>query len=147
MRSQELRDSKSPPALADETRLGEWLAYFGIGVRNTDGYGAELTIDAYLDWGGLIINTTESSPGDDCIVTQAITWPYAAYKFDIPSPRPYWYANDHESVVNKCGPDTEELQEQLAEHDNGLLQVCHYTPKMCMDDCSRGVDMATIEFN
>ena len=33
----------------------------------------------------------------------------------------------------------------LSFHENGILRTCHYVPNDCLDDCSFGVDIASLE--
>lgn len=102
-----------PPADIDFDR--EWVVFFGIGVRNTGGYSASLdSLEYYPGFGALVVRTREVSPGFDCIVTQALTNPYALYRF--PRPRnARWYTSRHESETRRCGPSPEELQADVAD--------------------------------
>ena len=43
--------------------------------------------------------------------------------------------------------DPEANQIYLAFRDDGLLERCHYIPSGCQDDCSMGVDIASIDFS
>jgi hypothetical protein len=93
----------------------EWVAYFAMGARSTGGYGASITgITDISWWGGLILETKDSSPGHDCIVTQAFTAPYAMVTFEIPEYMPSWYDVDATSETHLCSPTEEENQERLA---------------------------------
>lgn len=100
------------PAEVDFSK--EWVAFYGAGSRNTGGYGASITSLAQLPGQGLILETQHSSPGIDCIVTQAFTTPHMIVKFDIPSPTPRWAVSDHEDIVTRCGPSNADRQVELA---------------------------------
>jgi hypothetical protein len=92
----------------------EWVAFYGLGTRNTGGFGASITGISNLPyWGGMVLETQDNSPGSDCFVTQAITWPYTLVKFEAPDPTPSWFAVDHESEVTKCGPDNDDRLVEL----------------------------------
>lgn len=102
-----------PPADIDFDN--EWVVFFGLGVRNTGGFGASIdSLEYYAGFGALVVRTREVSPGFDCIVTQALTNPYALYRFAKPS-RARWYTSRHESESRRCGPSPEELQSDLAD--------------------------------
>ncbi len=101
-------------APADIDWDNQWVAFFGSGLRNTGGYGASITGLSQLPSGGLVLSTVASSPGFDCIVTQALTTPHMIVAFDIPSPTPRWAVSDHEDVVNRCGPTQDERRAELA---------------------------------
>ncbi len=96
----------------------EWVAFYGLGTRNSGGFSATITGVSNLPyWGGMVLETKDASPGIDCLVTQAITWPYTVVKFAAPDPAPTWFAADHESEVYKCGPDNDD---RLAELEDSL---------------------------
>lgn len=94
----------------------EWVAFYGIGTRNTGGFSASITSVIDLpDWGGMLLAISDSSPGSDCFVTQAITFPYTLVKFPAPTSAPTWFAVDSESEVQKCGPDNDDRLDELAQ--------------------------------
>jgi len=93
----------------------EWVAFTGAGIRNTGGFGATITgMREIQGGGGIVLETVHSSPGFDCIVTQAFTTPHSIVKFDIPNPTPRFALSDHEDVVQRCSPTNEERQVELA---------------------------------
>jgi hypothetical protein len=93
----------------------EWVAFYGLGTRNTGGFSATISGISNLPyWGGMVLETQDNSPGSDCFVTQAITWPYTLVKFEAPEPTPTWFSVDHESEVTKCGPDNEDRLDELS---------------------------------
>ena len=102
------------PASVDFDR--QWVAFYGAGLRNTGGYAAEILGVHHLPAeGGLVLETRHTSPGFDCIVTQALTWPHAIVAFDVPAVAPTWATSDHEDVTHSCSPEPDDLQVQLAE--------------------------------
>jgi hypothetical protein len=104
------------PAPAEVDFDREWVAFYGAGLRSTGGFSAEiLGVHHLAEIGGLLVETRHRSPGFDCIVTQAMTWPHTVVKFDIPAPAPTWAAGDHEDRVHSCSPTSEERQAELAE--------------------------------
>ncbi len=101
------------PASIDFSR--NWVAFYGTGTKNTGGHGAEITgVEYSASLRSLILSTKATSPGNDCLVTQAFTTPHMLVTFRIPSPRPLAAYSDNESVVERCGPDNSERLEQLA---------------------------------
>jgi len=116
------------PADVDFDR--EWIAFYGAGTRNTGGYSA--TISSLLNVPSvelLVLETEHKSPGFDCIVTQAITWPHDLVKFEIPNTVPTWATSEHHDETYLCSPSPDEhladllesqsvFEELKAEHDN-----------------------------
>jgi hypothetical protein len=93
----------------------EWVAFYGLGTRNTGGFSARITgVSNLPNWGGMVLETQDASPGADCFVTQAITWPYTLVKFAAPDPTPTWFVVDSDSEVYKCGPDNDDRLTELA---------------------------------
>jgi hypothetical protein len=94
----------------------EWVAFYGVGTRNTGGFGASITSLTLLpEWyGGMIMETKSTSPGSDCMVTMAITWPHTLVKFEAPSYMPDWFSVDSEDETYKCGPDNDDRLAELA---------------------------------
>lgn len=81
----------------------EWVVFYGMGVRNTGGYSAEVTGLRYSAGGrSLTVSTKGTSPGANCIVTQALTSPHFVAKFTIPAPRPHYALADHSDAVRDC---------------------------------------------
>lgn len=101
------------PAAVDFSR--EWVAFYGSGTQNSGGHQANITGIRTLSDGGLLIETEAVSPGFDCLVTQAITFPHTVVKFTIPSPRPTFAVGDHHDRVQNCGPEPTDLEAQLAD--------------------------------
>lgn len=70
----------NPPASVDFSH--EWLAVYSAGVKSTGGYTAEILHVRLSDSGKSVKVTAKlTSPGTDCIVTQALTKPVAVVKF------------------------------------------------------------------
>jgi hypothetical protein len=70
----------TPPASIDFSR--DWLAVYSAGVKSTGGYTAEILHVRLSDSGKSVKVTSKlTSPGADCIVTQALTKPVAIVKF------------------------------------------------------------------
>ena len=93
----------------------EWVLFFGTGIKNTGGYGAEVTDLAYsASLRSLVVSTMATSPGLDCVVTQAFTTPHQLVKFSVPSPRPLFALADAEAEERRCSPTNEERQAELA---------------------------------
>ena len=104
------------PAPDDINFDNEWVAFYGLGTRNTGGYGASIASISNLPyWGGMILDITSSAPGADCFVTQAITWPHTLVKFAAPDPAPTWFSAHHEDETYNCGPTPDSRQTELAE--------------------------------
>lgn len=94
----------------------EWVAFFGTGIKNTGGYGAQITsVSLYAGVGALVLETKATSPGDDCIVTQAFTNPHHVVKFAIPAPRPAFALAASASEVRRCSPTQDERLEMLGD--------------------------------
>jgi hypothetical protein len=103
-------------APADVDFKHEWVAFFGTGLKNTGGFGAQITsVSLYANLGALVLGTKATSPGFDCLVTQAFTTPHNVVKFAIPSPRPTFALAAAESKIQKCGPSNAERLEELAD--------------------------------
>lgn len=70
----------APPASLDFDH--DWLAVYSAGVRTTGGYHATIE-HLRLSDSGLTVKVTShlTTPGADCIVTQALTKPVAVVKF------------------------------------------------------------------
>lgn len=103
-------------APADVDFSKEWVAFYGTGLQNTGGYSAEVTGLAYsASLRSLIVSTHATSPGPDCVVTQALTTPHQVVKFAIPSPRPLFALADASSEVRRCSPSNAERLVELAE--------------------------------
>jgi hypothetical protein len=101
------------PAEIDFSR--EWVAFYGSGLHNTGGFSAQITGIRYdAAQRQLILETLHTSPGFDCIVTQAFTTPHTLVKFAIPSPRPTFAVSQHRDEERRCSPTPEELQAELA---------------------------------
>ena len=93
----------------------EWVAFYGSGARNSGGHQANISGIRTLSDGGLLIETEAVSPGFDCLVTQAITFPHTVVTFLVPSQRPTWAVRDHHDRTQNCGPEPTDLQAQLAD--------------------------------
>lgn len=93
----------------------EWVAFYGLGARNSGGFAASIEGISNLPyWGGMVLDTKDISPGFDCLVTKAITFPYTLVKFDALEPAPSWFAVDNESEVTKCGPTNDDRLDELS---------------------------------
>ncbi len=94
----------------------EWVAFFGSGSKNTGGYSARITgVSLFTNLGALLLETKATSPGDDCIVTQAFTNPHQLVKFTIPAQRPTIAFASSSNEVRRCSPTNAERLEQLAD--------------------------------
>lgn len=94
----------------------EWVAFFGTGSKNTGGFSAAITgISYYANVGAIVLDTKATSPGFDCIVTQAFTTPHTVVKFDIPAPRPTFALASNKNETRRCSPSNEEHLEALAD--------------------------------
>lgn len=104
------------PSPSDVDFSKEWVAFYGTGLKNTGGFGADITgIRMHAGIGAIVLETKATSPGFDCIVTQAFTTPHTVVKFAIPSPRPHFAFTDNTSEVKKCSPSNAEHLESLAD--------------------------------
>ena len=123
------------PAPADVDFSREWVAFYGLGVRNTGGYSAEiLSVTNIASAELLVLETKSQSPGPDCIVTQAITYPFAAIKFEIPEVVPTWATSEHSAETYSCSlPEPDEC---TANDDCADGEVCMpgYCPFWCHVD-------------
>jgi hypothetical protein len=100
------------PAEVDFSK--EWVAFYGGGLHNTGGFGADIVNVELTGDGGLVLSTKSISPGLDCAVTQAFTTPHMAVKFAIPSPRPFYAVGDHEHETRRCSSTNEDHLAELA---------------------------------
>jgi hypothetical protein len=102
------------PAEVDFSR--SWVAFYGAGLKNTGGFSAEITGLSFLpEDGGLVLSTRATSPGFDCLVTQALTTPHTLVTFAIPSPRPTFALADHADEVRRCSPSNADHLAALAD--------------------------------
>lgn len=91
----------------------EWVAYYTAGMQTSGGYSAEITRVRLSDTGKTLkISTTLHAPGNDCLVTLALTSPYTIVKFKRPAaPRPsanrYFKSTDVYSCSVGCQGTTE----------------------------------------
>lgn len=70
----------TPPANINFSQ--EWLAVYSAGIKSTGGYKAEILHVRLSDSGKSVKVTSKlTSPGANCIVTQALTKPVAVVKF------------------------------------------------------------------
>jgi hypothetical protein len=70
---------EDPPASVDFKK--QWVVHYSVGIKNTGGYKTEITKIEKTGASGkrtLLVHTRDSSPGPDCIVTQALTNPQVA---------------------------------------------------------------------
>ena len=103
------------PAPANVDFSKEWVVFFGTGVKNTGGYSAQVTELRYsASQRSLVVSTKATSPGPDCIVTQAFTTPHHLVKITVPSPRPLFALADAKSETRRCSPTNEERKVELA---------------------------------
>lgn len=89
----------APPAEVDFA-AGEVVIFYSAGVKDTGGYDASiLTVE--LRNRRLLVTTELVSPGEDCIVTQALSKPYVLATVSVP--RGVRRARfDHEDVIRDC---------------------------------------------
>lgn len=65
-----------------------WVAFYAAGTQSTGGYDASIvSIETSSSGATLYVKTRLESPGDNCLVTQALTKPYVLAKFNKPYPR------------------------------------------------------------
>ena len=97
------RDTPDPPP-CDRTLVdfaGEVALLASVGVRSSGGYAVRIVCAQAADVSGLIeAFVEESAPGDGCVVTLAITYPFAIVRVA----RPVSAATFHLSTVrHDCG--------------------------------------------
>lgn len=68
-----------------------------IGPRSNGGY--MVTIDSILDGSSISVNVTESTPGKDCVVTEATTKPFSIVKFPKTDKKPVFITKQ---IVKDC---------------------------------------------
>ncbi len=93
-----------PPGLSFNQ---SWVLHYSAGVKPTGGYGTSI-VSVERDGKGnsahLVVKTEEVSPGDGCIVTQALTNPQTTVK--IPKQKSGVVVDlKTNQVVEECGPD------------------------------------------
>jgi hypothetical protein len=90
----------APPSSVDFTR--DWVMFYAAGTEPTGGYDASFV--AVLRAGSSLIAITQLvSPGRDCVVTQALTAPYALIKFPAQTgTSAQFYKSDS---IRDCGSD------------------------------------------
>jgi hypothetical protein len=83
----------------------EWVLFYSAGEKPTGGYAASVESIRVMR-GGVILDVTTSllSPGDDCVVTQAFTRPYALVKFARQVPRPRFVRYRRDDQARDCTP-------------------------------------------
>lgn len=94
----------------------DWVVFYSAGERNTGGYAATIAEVTTSQTGRTLkVETALSSPGPNCLVTQAFTHPYALAKFKRPAPRPEFVHVAKTYATNDCaGPAL-----VVSEDDNG----------------------------
>lgn len=88
-------------APADVDFAREWVFFYSAGGRSTGGYTAsveEITAIGRTVW----FETKLVSPGQDCIVTFALSKPHALVAFPAPTPRPNKLRAAHVSETRDC---------------------------------------------
>lgn len=94
-----------PPVPVDFTR--EWVLFYGAGTRPTGGYVASIERVGVSSWGPtLLVSTKLVSPGEDCVVTQALTNPQVFARITRPTPRPYFVRWFHRFETRDCSTPT-----------------------------------------
>ncbi len=79
---------------------GEVVIFYSAGIKNTGGYEASI-LEVSLVNRRVHVTTQLVSPGDDCIVTQALTKPYVLATVELPR-RVRNVRFHHEDVVEDC---------------------------------------------
>ena len=98
-------------APADIDFADEWLAVYSAGTRPTGGYAAKVTRVRLSDSGLTVKVSAElSTPGEGCVVTQALTKPVAIARFPAqPGAARSWFGKKAEAVActapGLCGAD------------------------------------------
>jgi hypothetical protein len=95
------RFGHAAPALVDFA-AGDSVVFYSAGVQTTGGYTASIQRVATAAWGRILgVTTRLSSPGAGCMVTQALTTPYALAKFRRPASARwvFWLRSD---VTRDC---------------------------------------------
>jgi hypothetical protein len=92
----------APPATVD-FRNGDAVAFYGAGLKPTGGYEASIA-SIVRDGKQLQITTQLVSPGTGCVVTQAVSKPFALVKFRRPV-RIKWLRFTHRDAVRDCEQD------------------------------------------
>ena len=84
----------------------EWAAFYTAGAQRSGGYEARITRVRLSETGkSLKVATVLDSPGADCVVTLAITTPYAIVKFARPAIAPTTNRYTSETKVTSCSAD------------------------------------------
>jgi hypothetical protein len=93
----------APPASIKWDR--DWVAYYTAGAQTSGGYTAEITRVRLSDTGKTLkVSTQLNKPGNDCIVTLALTAPYKIVKFKKPTTSPGANRYFKSTVVYSCAP-------------------------------------------
>jgi hypothetical protein len=81
----------------------QWVAYYTAGTQTSGGYHATIERVRLSDTGKTLrITANLDRPGFDCVVTQALTAPYAVVKFAKPSSAPTTNRYYREESTTNC---------------------------------------------
>lgn len=95
----------NPPSTVDFST--HYVVFYSAGVKSTGGYRASIKRVQRSETGYTVFVTTSlESPGADCMVTMALTKPYALAKFRKPYPRPYYVRYYRSDTVRSCSTST-----------------------------------------
>lgn len=84
----------------------QWVAVYTTGARNSGGYTASVTkIRLSASGKTMTVVTNIDSPGPHCLVTQAITFPYAVVAFKKPATAPTSTRSSKQSSTYTCDPE------------------------------------------
>jgi hypothetical protein len=99
-RSYRLFFGSNPPAGVDFNK--SWVAFYGAGMKTSGGYHASIpSVSRSVSGKTVKITTSLSSPGNDCMVTMAITNPHVFVKFPK-QPSALYVTYAAKDVVRSC---------------------------------------------
>lgn len=82
----------------------DWVVFYSAGSKATGGYSASIATIAMNGTGHTLkVTTSLSSPGKDCMVTQAKTKPFVLAKFTPPQPNPQSNIFYSDNKIRSCG--------------------------------------------
>ncbi len=105
----------NPPSWLDFDE--EWLAVYSAGAKTTGGYRAEIRHVRLSDSGKSVkVTASLTAPGTGCLVTQALTKPFAVVKFpaQLGASTSRFTKLAESSVCGACGPSLKSSLETAA---------------------------------
>lgn len=109
-----------------------WVLHYSMGVQNTGGYAAGIPAVEREGTGSnkrLVVHTTDTSPGPNCIVTMALTNPQVTVKIPKQS-NSLGLDQTNESIVTDCGT----VQNWCASALCGPGLVCDEFTDSCVEE-------------